>query len=141
MSDLFVNPHLQHQVLTPREMAFIADVKNPGFELDWQLGEAMVVQSLRISVEDSFRLYPGTYEQKWGIDREEMLNKLREMTDVQILDAARQVDAFWDGITSSHAARTLSRLGTSKGGQSRSRSKVAAARRNGKLGGRPRKQR
>lgn len=44
-----------------------------------------------------------------------------------------------DQISISEAARALSALGAAKGGQSRSKAKQAAARRNGKKGGRPRK--
>jgi hypothetical protein len=43
--------------------------------------------------------------------------------------------------TPKQAARILAKLGARKGGQSRSPAKVAAARRNGKLGGRPKRRR
>jgi len=137
MSDFFSSPYLQHNVFSPREMAMICDIANPGFLLDRQVGEEMVIQSLRLSVEDSFRLYPGVYEQKWEIDRPAMSEKLRKASAAEILQAARQVDDFWESVTRGQYARSFAARGGAATKGISTPAKRRAARRNAKLGGRP----
>lgn len=98
MSDFFSDPNLQHPVLTPQEMAMICDCCNPAFALDRELGDDLVAQSVQLSVSDSFRLYPGTYESKWRIDREVMITKLATMSRDDLLLAADRVDKFWKAV-------------------------------------------
>lgn len=99
MDQLANNPLLQHSKLTPREMAMICDVCNPGFEFTREIHAGyendMVATMLRANVQDSFSMYPGEYEKKWKIDRERLLTKLREMTTEELNAIANQVDEFW----------------------------------------------
>lgn len=94
------NPHLQHAKLSRQEMGMIVDVCNPGFRHVPKLhGEnltpSMLSAHIRANVEDSFLLYPGMYEEKWGLEREAFCRKLWVMQDDEFVQLARQVDAFW----------------------------------------------
>lgn len=98
IAELQKNPHLQNPKLTPAEMAMVCDVANPGFKWQreiWGNNPDMLALMIRAEVEDSFRLYPGSYEQKWGIDRQEFIQKLWEMTAEELATVAGQVDQFW----------------------------------------------
>lgn len=92
------NPHLQNEKLSPAEMAMVCDVCNPGFEMEratWDNNPEMLAMTIRANVEDSFRLYPGAYEYKWGVSKDTMLKKLWEMTPAELAGVADQVDQFW----------------------------------------------
>lgn len=96
------DPLLKHEKLTPREMAMICDVNNGGFHLERQYfdhGDEMVAASLRANVEDSFRLYPGSYEGKWEVNRESMIKTLAAMSLAELLEVANRVDAFWEQVS------------------------------------------
>jgi len=50
---------------------------------------------LDASVFDSFALYPGTYEEKWGVDKTAMLEKVRKLDDWQVACLAIWAVDFW----------------------------------------------
>ena len=92
------DPLLKHDKLTPGEMGMICDVCNPGFRVFREHAaycDELVAASLLTDVADSFRLYPGTYEEKWGIDSE-LIQKLSRMPLPELIEIANRVDAFWE---------------------------------------------
>lgn len=96
---IYLHPLAKHEKLSPLEMCMLFDVCNPGFALEratWENNPEMLAITIRANVEDSFRLYPGAYERKWDVNREEMLKKLWEMTPGELAKVADQVDAFWN---------------------------------------------
>lgn len=98
-------PELKHPVLTPQEMAMICDVCNPGFRIEWDMEKqdpdaGWLAACIRANVEDSFSLYPGNYEEKWGVDRQEFCQKLWQMTPAELAQVAGKVDRFWAKVNS-----------------------------------------
>ena len=92
------DPLLKHEKLTPAEMGMICDANNGGFQIMRQhadYNDEMVAASLRANVEDSFRLYPGSYEDKWQVNRETLTGKLAAMSLAELIEVANRVDAFW----------------------------------------------
>jgi hypothetical protein len=93
------DPLLQHPKLNARELAMICDVCNPGFKMQRELDGAnreILAAHTRANIEDSFRLHPGDYEEKWDVDRESFRRKLSEMTPQELAQVADQVDQFWE---------------------------------------------
>jgi hypothetical protein len=93
------DPLLQHPKLNSREMAMICDVCNSGFKMQRDLDSdnpEMLAGHIRADIEDSFRLHPGSWEQKWDVDRESFCRKLSEMTPQELAKVAEQVDQFWE---------------------------------------------
>lgn len=94
------DPFLQHPKLTVGEMATICDTCNPGFRMQREMdgdNPEMLAAHIRSNVLDSFRLYPGTYEAKWGVDREIFTRKLlSELSSADFEEVAKQVDGFWE---------------------------------------------
>jgi hypothetical protein len=78
-------------------MAMICDVSNPGFKMQRELDgdkPEMLAAHIRANIEDSFRLHPGSWEQKWDVDRESLCRKLGEMTPRELAQVADRVDAI-----------------------------------------------
>lgn len=77
--------------LTEGELLMVLDVMNgtivtPGLE-----GRCVV-----INVEDSFIIYPGMYEEKWGVDKKVMLEKLRAMPADWLVLIEKWATDYWD---------------------------------------------
>jgi hypothetical protein len=109
-------------MFTRNELLMIADISNPGSigahaghaHCGWseaQAGEfasdAWLAIETRANIEDSFQLYPGVYEEKWGIHRDAMLRKLADTPTAQLAKIARAVARFWDDC---HAADAEAKL-------------------------------
>ena len=60
-------------------------------------------QHLAVQVEDSFDLYPGVYEEKWGADKKEMLVKIGGLSPLESALVELWAVGFWaingEGIT------------------------------------------
>lgn len=77
---------------TPGELKMFLDIYN-GTHLN-----PVSIQhgaGLELSVSDSFDLYPGMYEAKWGTDKTAMLTKIRELTDWQAACLVIWACDFW----------------------------------------------
>lgn len=48
-------------------------------------------------MEDSFHLYPGMYEEKWGVKKDEMLEKLKNLNGFHVACLAIWANDFWYG--------------------------------------------
>lgn len=59
---------------TAGEQSMLLDIFNGTFLTPGILGQHITAQ-----VEDSFRLYPGEYEGKWGVDKTAMLEKINAL--------------------------------------------------------------
>lgn len=96
---------------------------------------------IRVDIEDSFRLYPGSYECKWGVDPAAIQAKLAAMSDTDLLQVAHQVDEFWSDVSARQERRAFAASGGAATKGIVTPAKIAANRRNAKRGGRPRKSR
>jgi len=94
------DPLLQHPKLTPNEMAMICDVCNPGFSKHLYDSDEHKRAGLIGNVLDSFSIYPGTYEEKWNVDRDTMARKLDALSLEETVEICNQVDRFWESATS-----------------------------------------
>lgn len=52
-------------------------------------------QHLTAEVEDSFNLYPGVYEEKWGVDQKEMVDKIISLDPLTAAFLELWVVGFW----------------------------------------------
>lgn len=52
-------------------------------------------QHLTAEVEDSFNLYPGVYEEKWGVDQKEMIDKIISLDPLTAAFLELWVVGFW----------------------------------------------
>lgn len=77
--------------LAINEQKMLIDILN-GTMLNPQiLGQHLIAQ-----VEDSFSLYPGIYEEKWGVNREEMLTKIKSLDSLSAALVELWAVGFWD---------------------------------------------
>jgi len=65
---------LTRRKFTRGEQMMLIDIFNGTMLSPGILGRHLIAQ-----VEDSFALYPGMYEEKWGVDRKEMEEKIRSL--------------------------------------------------------------
>lgn len=76
--------------LSRGEQSMLIDVFNGTMLTSETLGQHLIVQ-----VEDSFSHYPGIYEEKWGIDREDMLRKINRLTRLGAAMLELWIFSFW----------------------------------------------
>jgi hypothetical protein len=70
--------------------------------LDVQNGTIITIpgaagRALLLNVADSFDLYPGVYEEKWGVDGPALNEKLKTCTSFQLLVLEIWCGMFWGG--------------------------------------------
>ena len=75
---------------TRGEQGMLIDIYNGTMLTPHLLGQMIVGQ-----VEDSFRLYPGTYEEKWGVAQKEMMEKIVSLDPVSAALVEMWAVAFW----------------------------------------------
>jgi len=59
------------------------------------LTPGIIGQHLTAQVEDSFRLYPGTYEDKWGVTEKEMMEKINSLDPLNAIFMELWAIGFW----------------------------------------------
>ena len=80
------------QKFTRGELCMMIDILN-GTYLDPYTIEICLIAS----VEDSFNLYEGMYEEKWGVKKDEMLEKLQTLNGFHLACLAIWANDFWYG--------------------------------------------
>jgi len=80
---------------TAGELKMMIDVANGSALL--VSGAGIVGSNLVFSVEDSFRLYPGVFEQKWSIEWKPMMAKMGSMSSFQLTALEIWAGSFWEG--------------------------------------------
>lgn len=81
---------------TRGELSMILDVLNGHGSL-LAASAAMTGMHVALSIEDSFDLYPGTYEDKLSVDKTAMTGKLRALTVFQLAALEVWAAQFWEG--------------------------------------------
>ena len=84
-------PYRTLQQFTEGELSMMIDVLN-GTIID----EFTVSHVLRANIEDSFLLYPGMYQEKWGLDGSILIEKICILTDEARIWLTIWARAFWD---------------------------------------------
>lgn len=82
--------------LTRGELCMVLDVLNGHGSILAYGGHGLAGQSLPLSIADSFRLYPGEYEGKWGVDEKAMNEKLSRLTRWQLVCLEVWAAGFWE---------------------------------------------
>ena len=80
------------QKFTRDELSMMLDVMNGTY-----IDPHTISRVLIANVEDSFKLYPGQYEEKWQVKKEEMLPKLESLNEFQASCLAIWANDFWYG--------------------------------------------
>lgn len=75
---------------TRGEQQMLIDIYNGTMLTPHLLGQMLVGQ-----VEDSFRLYPGVYEEKWGVTQKDMIDKIISLDPMSAALAELWAVAFW----------------------------------------------
>lgn len=75
---------------TRGELGMLVDIFNSTMLMPQMLGSHVVVQ-----VEDSFSLYPGMYEDKWEVRKDEMLGKIKALTALESALIELWAVGFW----------------------------------------------
>lgn len=79
------------------ELSMVLDVLNGHGTLLAFGGSGLAGQYIVPNIEDSFRLYPGQFEDKWGIDNpEDFVNRLNSLTRAQSLCLEIWAAGFWE---------------------------------------------
>ena len=78
------------------ELSMLIDVAN-GSALLIYSGAGVVGSNLILSVDDSFRLYPGQFEEKWQIEWKPMMAKMESLTRFQLTALEVWAGSFWEG--------------------------------------------
>jgi hypothetical protein len=98
-------PHLYRAALarelrgkfTRGELSMILDVLNGSMALMAYVQSGSIGQSIGLSLLDSFEIYPGMYEEKWGVDKKEMMGKIETLTQFQRACLEVWAAFFWQG--------------------------------------------
>jgi len=90
-------PHLYQRALAEirgrlsrPELSMVLDCLNGTFQTPGLSG-----QHVTANVEDSFSLYPGQYQKKWGVDAAALCGKLRALTSFQLAALEIWAGQFW----------------------------------------------
>lgn len=75
---------------TRGEQQMLIDIYNGTMLMPHLLGQLLIGQA-----EDSFRLYPGVYEEKWGVDQKEMIDKIISLDPMSAALVELWAVAFW----------------------------------------------
>lgn len=78
------------RTLSRAEQSMLIDIFNGTILAPRMLGTHLVPQ-----VEDSFDLYPGYYEEKWGVSKQELLAKVKGLTQQQATLLELWAVGFW----------------------------------------------
>lgn len=81
---------------TPGELKMLIDVANGSAWLIFQSGN-LVGQQLPLSVYDSFEIYPGMYEEKWGVKKQGMIDKINGLSRFHTITLEIWAAGFWEG--------------------------------------------
>lgn len=77
--------------LTLNEQKMLIDIYNGTLLTPHLLGRTMLAE-----VEDSFNLYPGVYEEKWGVNKDEMLEKIKNLDTLSAALIELWAVNFWE---------------------------------------------
>jgi len=83
-------------VFSSGELCMLLDVENAGTDFLVSYSSLGVMKSLLLGAQDSFDLYPGSFEDKWGTSKEQFLPKLAQLTAFQEVCLKIWVARFWD---------------------------------------------
>jgi len=86
---------------TAGELSFLICIYN-GTILGPALGQILIAQ-----VEDSFTIYPDMHEEKWGVTRDEIVDKIKSLTTFQAACLEIWANSFWYGGRSDKNERDL----------------------------------
>lgn len=84
--------NLLRQIFTRGELCMLIDILNGTY-----LDPHTLPSAIKASAEDSFSLYPGQYEEKWDIEKQGILEKLRRLNAFQAACLAIWANDFWYG--------------------------------------------
>lgn len=79
---------------TRGELSMIADVMNGTATLSMGMGRS-AGQHITLNVADSFGLYPGQYEEQWGVVRDTLMEKIQALTSFQRVSLEFWAAQFW----------------------------------------------
>ena len=75
---------------TRGEQSMLIDIFN-----GMALTPGILGQHLTVQIEDSFYLYPGQYEEKWGVNRLEMYDKIKALSALDAIFLELWAVGFW----------------------------------------------
>lgn len=78
------------------ELSMMIDAMNGCMTLFTAGGVGLAGQRLLLSIYDSFRLYPGQYEEKWSVEADELNGKLQACTRFQVVCLELWSAGFWE---------------------------------------------
>lgn len=81
---------------TRGELCMILDVLNGHGTILAYGGSGLAGQHVGLSIYDSFRLYPGMYEEKWDVAADSLNGKLSECTRWQLVCLEVWAAGFWE---------------------------------------------
>jgi hypothetical protein len=83
-------------LLSQAEANCLADLNNPGFDYESEELIPLIPVELVANVADAFyRLCPGSYGRKWGIDEAALLRKIVEASREDLLVLGWAITQFW----------------------------------------------
>ena len=82
-------------VFTQGELNFFIDIMNGTIALMAGQASGLFGQHLPLSASDSFDLYPGMYEDKWGVKKDLVMAKLEGLTVFQLMAIELWSALFW----------------------------------------------
>lgn len=87
-----ISQSLHHAVrsFSSGEKSMLIDIYNGTYLFPQALGHGLLP-----NVVDSFELYPGMYEEKWGVDREAMIAKVNSMDALTAALAEMWAVGYW----------------------------------------------
>lgn len=88
------------KLFTKGELKFLLDVMNGSnmliHENPYSDEHSMFGHMLIPNADDSFRLYPGEYESKWGVEKDIIMNKLTSLNRFQLCCMEIWIAIFWN---------------------------------------------
>lgn len=81
---------MTHRKFTRGEQMMLIDIFNGTMLTPGILGQHLIAQ-----VEESFALYPGMYEEKWKVTRQEMVDKIVSLTPLEAAFLELWAVGFW----------------------------------------------
>lgn len=101
------------RIYTPEELWMMLDVMNG----TWLAG-GLMGQHISASVADSFQLYPGTYEEEWKVDRQQLESRLAKCNPWQLAVLELYCARFWEFVSGSGGPAFDSKAYTKPGAHS-----------------------
>ncbi len=79
------------------ELMMMVDVLNGHQAVISYMSHGTTGHHIGLSIMDSFEIYPGLYEEKWGVGKDTFLDKLRACTRWELACLELWIAGFWNG--------------------------------------------